>query len=82
MRLILAIFLPGVYLLTSNDGERSTRIMGIVCIIFQITLVGWLAATLVAVMWHKTPESGETLTELGEIAGELNKAEMFWRPFD
>lgn len=44
MRLLLAIFLPFVTFFTIGRP-----IAGIICLIFQITLVGWIPAALWAV---------------------------------
>ncbi|KAB2931884.1 MAG: YqaE/Pmp3 family membrane protein [Rhodocyclaceae bacterium] len=44
MRLLLAIFLP--WLLFFTIGRP---IAGIVCLVFQITLIGWIPAALWAV---------------------------------
>jgi uncharacterized membrane protein YqaE (UPF0057 family) len=44
MRLILAIFLPFIVFFTINRP-----ISGIICLILQITLIGWIPAALWAV---------------------------------
>lgn len=44
MRLLLAIFLPFIVFFTINRP-----IAGIICLILQITLIGWLPAAIWAV---------------------------------
>lgn len=64
MRLLIAIFLP--FLLFFTIGRP---LAGIICLILQITLIGWLSAALWAVYalsQYKTDEKFKALQGGGE----------------
>jgi uncharacterized membrane protein YqaE (UPF0057 family) len=60
MRLIVAIFLP--FLLFFTIGKP---IAGIVCLILQLTLIGWLPAALWAVYALSQYRTDEKLRDAG-----------------
>lgn len=64
MRLLLAIFLPFMVFFTIGRP-----IAGIVCLILQITLIGWIPAALWAVYalgeWNTDKRVNDALTKRG-----------------
>ena len=60
MRLIIAIFLP--FLLFFTIGKP---VAGIVCLILQLTLIGWLPAALWAVYALSQYRTDEKLRDAG-----------------
>lgn len=64
MRLILAIFLPCISFFTIKKP-----ISGIVCLILQITLIGWIPAALWAVYALSQYKTDEKINAMRRVIG-------------
>lgn len=70
MRLIIAIFLP--FLLFFTIGRP---IAGIICLILQLTLIGWIPAAIWAVYAlseYNTDKKIDSMSDGGQPGGERN----------